>query len=161
MEECINSENREEFYEGQEVQWENGEWEYQHTGIKIERIVSMLCSEGHGFPNIMFPRHKAFLCLVKNIPFRNPDDSVSFITRYCVIGNKAGPRNQFVDWCLDPPGNDGDGWDDSDIFSPTKEEAVRRIISEIENNSKSETLCKYCLTRQQCIDILNSLLNEA
>ncbi len=161
-----NGGNRgERFFEGETIEWfERGRqlryWP-RCPSITILGIALIFCPEGRGFHADMFPRGKAFLCRVKDLPFQQLGVGIIYINAYCVIGNDAGPRHQFVDWYLDPPKNDGDGWDESDIFSGTPAEAVASKISDIERMSKGETLCKYCPLKQECKGLLQSLVEKA
>jgi len=166
MEECTkseNGENGEEFFEKEVIEWWDNnevEWFPRKPKITIMKMVSTLCPEARGFQSEMFSRGKAFLCFVEDLPFKGLN-SIEFITGYCVIGNYAGPKNQFLDWCKDPPENNGDGWDESDIFSDTKEEAVAKKLQDINNMAERETLCKYCEKKEACIANLRSLIQES
>ena len=121
----------------------------------------MPCPRGRGFPVEMFQRYSdkafvVFLCRVRNLPFKKADGKFDYIDKFCIIGSQ-GPKHQFNDWCSDPPQDDGDGWDDSDIFSNTEEEAFVRKLQYIDRIAELETLCKYCPSRSACRGILVSL----
>ena len=147
---------KEEFYEGDIIRWWGNEHGWRKPSIEILKIVSMPCPRGYGFRVEMFPENKAFLCVVRNMPFKKADGEIDFIDKFCVIGNQ-GPRHQFVDWCLDPPADYGSGWNEIDLFHETPEDAVADKIKDIENMAKLETLCKYCPFLAGCRERLESL----
>lgn len=149
-----------EFHEGETITWRGTSYGCFKPRIEILRIVEIPCQKGRGFQPEMFPQGKAFLCRVENLPFKKLDDNIDIMSKFCVIGNQ-GPRHQFIDWCLDPPGNYGEGWDESDLFSDTLEEAVANKIQDIENQTKRETLCKYCEEKELCLSNLRSLAEES
>lgn len=164
MENYIDSENGngEELFEGKIMWWhDNDEIMWFPLGkrprITIEGIVSIPCSDGRGFHKEMFPRGKAFLCLIEDLPFKK-SGSIEFINTFCLIGD---PKNQFLNWCFYPLEDDGDGWNEADIFSDTREEAVENKIRDIENMAKKESLCKYCKKKELCIANLRSLIRES
>jgi len=138
---------------------------YKGATVEVIRKILMLCpsqgcsDRGNGG---IFPKAKAFLCYFENLPLETENGTISTISGFTVTDD---PFEKLRDWVESPLEKNDDGWDDTDIFSKSPEEAVSKKIKDLEaiwNESSLHTLCQTCPAKgEQCKKRLTELLKSS
>ncbi len=125
--------------------------------VEILGIVLLPCPKnGQGRKHSeIFNWAKAYLCYFRIKPF-----GALLVSGYKITDD---PERELKRWHYEPPEIIDEGWDEKDLFSPNAEMAVTRKIQDLQEMFQETSLiitCRFCKQRNQCIEIIQSLLKQ-